>query len=59
MAEVDILACKDGVCDIYEVKCSYRICKAKKQIRRIRKSEELTIGKAFFFCGESDILVAL
>ncbi len=61
LAEIDIVAYKDGFCDIYEVKCSHRITKARKQLRRIRRlfSERYTIRNSFFFCGESGMIVTV
>ena len=37
LGEIDILAKKDNLYDIYEIKCSYRITKAKQQAKSIRK----------------------
>jgi hypothetical protein len=37
VAEIDILAFKKRKCDIYEVKCSHRIIKAKRQLNKITK----------------------
>ena len=61
VAEVDILAIKENQCDIYEVKCSYRITKAKHQLRKLRKllAREYSVRNTFFFCGESGNLVVL
>lgn len=65
VAEIDILAKKGNVIDVYEVKCSYRKSKAEKQLKRIRKNlhklrEDIQgidtytyIRHAFFFCGAS------
>lgn len=60
VAEIDVMAIKDDVCDIYEVKCSHRITKAKKQLKRIRKVlSHMPIRKSFFFCGDSGLLLDL
>jgi len=58
VGEIDILALKDGYCDVYEVKCSPRVHKAKKQLRRLRKvmSLESNLRGAFYYCGSSDFL---
>jgi Holliday junction resolvase-like predicted endonuclease len=37
IGEIDIIAHKGDICDIYEVKCSYRIVKARKQLKKIKK----------------------
>jgi len=60
VAEVDILAFEDGFCDIYEVKCSHRISKARRQVRKIKKILSLdsnNVRDGFFFCGESGNLL--
>ncbi|MBR9699439.1 hypothetical protein GOV09_03220 [Candidatus Woesearchaeota archaeon] len=59
VAEIDILACRDGVCDIYEVKCSHRITKARKQLRKIEKLLPSKVRSSFFFCGESGLLTVI
>jgi len=61
IAEIDILAKKDGYYDIYEVKCSDRVTKAKQQLKKIRKviSRSSKVRKTFFFCGESRNLVPI
>jgi hypothetical protein len=61
VGEIDILAFKNGICDIYEVKCSHRISKAKRQLKKLRKlmSLRLKVGKTFFFCGESNVLITI
>ncbi|MGM5483998.1 MAG: hypothetical protein ACQER9_03730 [Nanobdellota archaeon] len=56
MGEIDILAVKNDSYDIYEVKCSHRIVKARKQLKRIKKifdsgNEKSSVNKLFFFCG--------
>jgi hypothetical protein len=58
IGEIDVLAIKDNYCDIYEVKCSYRIHKARRQLRKIKKilSLESQVRNLFFFCGASGAL---
>lgn len=53
IAEVDIIGKKGKTIDIYEVKCSYRISKAKKQLRRIKRILNEKRINLFFFCGQS------
>jgi len=55
VGEIDILAIKGDEYDIYEVKCSNRIIKAKHQLNKIRRilSNTSKVNQAFFFCGES------
>jgi hypothetical protein len=61
IAEIDVLAVKGDSCDIYEVKCSHRVAKARKQLKKIRKiiSKDWNVREAFFFCGESKTLIQL
>ena len=53
--EVDICAKLGDKIDIFEVKCSYRKTKAKKQLKRARKHIEAE-GNSFFYCGSSGML---
>jgi len=56
IAEIDILAKKnDDSFDVFEVKCSYRIVKARKQLKRIKRLMP-KVDKTFLFCGESGLL---
>ena len=55
IAEIDVLARKGKMVDIYEVKCSYRITKARKQLQRICKLIP-QVNNAYFFCGSSGVL---
>ncbi|MFH1174881.1 MAG: hypothetical protein V1725_07125 [archaeon] len=61
VAEVDILAFKEEYCDIYEVKCSFRMAKAKKQLDRICRliSKRTPVKNVFFYCGESGRLLVV
>lgn len=59
LGEVDILAKKGNRFDLYEVKCSYRILKAKKQLSRARKYLKLENSRSFFYCGNSKLLVTV
>lgn len=56
IAEVDILAKKGNIIDVYEVKCSYRIVKARKQLKRIKRIIKASKMNFFFFCGASSRL---
>ncbi|MGH9427871.1 MAG: hypothetical protein ACRD2L_16410, partial [Terriglobia bacterium] len=56
-AEIDILAYKGDEVHVFEVKCSYRFVKAKKQIERILRLLKLdTPTKGYFYCGSADRL---
>ncbi|MBI2666649.1 hypothetical protein HYX13_03490 [Candidatus Woesearchaeota archaeon] len=58
IAEIDVLGIKGEYCDAYEVKCSYRPTKARKQLRRIRKvlSPLRQVKNTFFYCGDTGIM---
>ena len=59
VGEIDILARKGSRFDLYEVKCSYRIVKAKKQLGRIKKYLNLKNAGSYFYCGNSNVLVTI
>lgn len=60
LAEVDLLGIKDGTIDVYEIKCSPRIVKARRQLSRIKR---LLSGRGrvntFFYCGMSNAVLAI
>lgn len=61
IGEVDVLAFRDNYCDIYEVKCSYRISKARRQLEKFTKilSKGSNVRNGFFFCGASGTLLSV
>ena len=59
LGEIDIIAKKGNRFDLYEVKCSYRILKAKKQLSRIKKYLKLGNARSYFYCGNSKSLVII
>ena len=59
LGEIDIVAKKGSSFDLYEVKCSYRILKAKKQLSRIKRYLNLKNSRSFFYCGNSKVLVGV
>ena len=59
LGEIDIVARKGGYVDLYEVKCSYRILKAKKQLERVKRLMNLDKSKSYFYCGSSGVLVGV
>ncbi|RJQ15659.1 hypothetical protein C4573_05880 [Candidatus Woesearchaeota archaeon] len=58
LGEIDVLARKGSKIDIYEVKCSHRIVKAKRQKRKMHKYLQ-TKFNFFFYCGSSGSLIML
>lgn len=61
VAEIDLLAKSGNKYHIYEVKCSYRVTKARMQLAKIRNKidQRYKITKSFFYCGSSGLLVRL
>ena len=60
VAEIDLLARKGDSYDIYEVKCSYRITKARNQKKKFLKHlKNIQIDNFYFYCGASSELVML
>lgn len=59
LGEIDIIAKKGDRFDLYEVKCSYRIVKAKKQLDRLKKYLKLENSRSYFYCGNSKSLVTV
>jgi len=59
IGEIDIYARKGARIDIYEVKCSYRIAKAKKQLKKVKKFLDIKDGEKYFYCGNSDLLLLI
>ena len=57
LGEIDIIAKKGNKIDLYEVKCSHRIMKAKKQLNRMKKLMNLDKSKSYFYCGSSESLI--
>lgn len=54
-AEIDLIGVKDQEIHVFEVKCSYRMTKAKKQLARIKRLLPFPIV-TFFYCGSADAL---
>ena len=59
LGEIDIVAKKGEKVDLYEVKCSHRILKAKKQLKRMKRLLNLNDSKAYFYCGSSGALTSV
>jgi len=59
LGEIDIVARRGKVIDLYEVKCSYRILKAKKQIKRMKRLLNLDDSNGYFYCGSSGALMSV
>jgi len=57
LGEIDLVAKKGNKIDLYEVKCSHRIVKAKKQLKRMKRLMNLDNSRAYFYCGSSECLV--
>lgn len=59
LGEIDLIARKGKKIDIYEVKCSHRIVKARKQLKRIQRLMNLNRASTYFYCGSSGMLVSV
>lgn len=62
VGEIDMVAVGNHGVDIFEVKCSYRPVKAKKQLEKIKRifggRQDQPIN-AWFYCGEAAKLVKI
>ena len=56
LGEIDLIGQKGNRFDVYEVKCSYQIVKAKKQLNRIKRILNVKNVKSYFYCGNSKLL---
>ena len=52
LGQVDLAGVRKDKTDLFEVKCSYRIHKAQKQLKRAQKIMRVQ-GNLFFYCGSS------
>ena len=59
VGEIDIVAKKGNSFDLFEVKCSYRITKARKQAKSLRKHFGKKIDNIYFYCGATASLVLI
>ncbi len=61
LAEVDVLAKKGDDVDLYEVKCSPRIVKARRQLRKLSKylGGAMNICNYYFYCGSSHSIMTI
>lgn len=61
LAEVDVLAKKGDSVDLYEVKCSPRITKAKRQLKKLNKylGGAMNISNYYFYCGSSHSIMTV
>jgi len=59
VGEIDLMGVKGNQVDLYEVKCSFRITKARKQLTKLRKLFDYDNTSTFFYCGGAEKLVAI
>ena len=59
LGEIDVLAKKGNSYDLFEVKCSYRITKARKQTMSIKKHLTFKVQNIYFYCGANSSLTLL
>ncbi len=56
VGEIDLIAEREGRRDVFEVKCSYRMYKARQQLKKIKRYTKSPIDNYFFYCGSSHLL---
>ncbi len=59
LGEIDLIGRRGDFVDLYEVKCSHRLFKAKKQLERAKRILQLGNSKSYFYCGGSGTLVVV
>src|SRR3989338_8946898 len=59
LGEIDLIGRKGSNIDLYEVKCSHRIVKAKKQLYKVQRLLHLDNSRAYFYCGSSGSLLSI
>ena len=59
LGEIDLIGKRGEAIDLYEVKCSHRIVKARKQLNRMKRLMNLNKSRAYFYCGSSESLVSV
>ncbi|MBN2423206.1 hypothetical protein JXB41_08340 [Candidatus Woesearchaeota archaeon] len=59
VGEIDVLAKKGKFFDIFEVKCSHRITKARKQKKKFLRHAHINIRNIWFYCGATAEMVLL
>ena len=52
-SEIDLMGIRGSHVDIYEVKCSFRITKARHQLKKIRRMLNLADMSTYFYCGST------
>lgn len=51
IGEIDVLALRGSHYDVFEVKCSPRLVKARSQLYKIRRQGTIPIRRLFFYWG--------
>ena len=61
LAEVDVLAKRGDMVDLYEVKCSPRIAKARRQLKKLARylGRGMNISNCYFYCGSSHSVMTI
>ncbi|PIN80343.1 hypothetical protein COV13_03750 [Candidatus Woesearchaeota archaeon CG10_big_fil_rev_8_21_14_0_10_32_9] len=59
IAEIDVIARRGKELHLFEVKCSHRITKAKKQLFKVKKIFKSYDTTCFFYCGAGDKLIEI
>lgn len=59
LCEIDVLAMKDDEIDIFEVKCSPRLAKARKQMKKVKKYSRYKDANFYVYCGDSSEMIEI
>jgi Holliday junction resolvase-like predicted endonuclease len=59
VGEIDIVARRGDKVHLFEVKCSYRIVKARKQLIKFKKIMRHQNTSCFFYFGEGNVIVEI
>ena len=59
IAEIDVVARKGDELHFFEVKCSHRIVKARKQLKKVKKIFSSYETTCYFYCGAGDKLLEI
>lgn len=59
LAEIDVLAERDGEVHVFEVKRSFRPTKARQQFRKIQRHFSREIARFFFYAADADQMLEM
>lgn len=59
VGEIDVVARRGDEVHLFEVKCSYRIVKARKQLNKFKKIMRHQNMSCFFYFGAGNMIVEI